>query len=169
MLGPFFGLHVISGKKLFNFWWRPFFWSSLKYREKNFSIFGEELFFVFTWFAYLKKIVVEVHPPPQCWKSSKIGVKLQIIPLNAQQRSAPLTPSKKFGHLYCNTKDKLTKKGTVNLRFKLLTWNKQIKSTVLYWLYYAKASDGLLGPRPISASLRLRAKQLLSNKCRSGS
>ena len=33
--------------------------------------------------------MVEVHSP-QCWKSGKIGVKLQIIPPNAQQRSAPL-------------------------------------------------------------------------------
>ena len=41
----FLGLHLKSKKKLFNFWWRPFFCSSVEFEEKNSSIFGEELFF----------------------------------------------------------------------------------------------------------------------------
>ena len=85
------------------------FWSSSEFGEKSvlfliktfIFVFGLHLnlgkksvpfafFLVFTKFPHLNKIVVEVHPL-QCWKLGKIGVKLQIIPPNAQQRSAPLS------------------------------------------------------------------------------
>ena len=73
----FFGLRLILGKKSVPFLVKTFF-------------FGLHLNFL-TWnlICSPEKIVVEVHPP-QCRKSGKIGVKLQIISPNAQQRFAPL-------------------------------------------------------------------------------
>ena len=76
-------------KTLFGF---CFFWSSLKFGGKTSSIFGEDVFFllVLTYFAYVKKIVVERHPPivgiRQSWG------KIAKYPPNSQHtsKSAPL-------------------------------------------------------------------------------
>ena len=84
------GLYLNSGKKSVPFLVKTFFfWSSPELGGKKCSISGEDLFvfffLVFTEFAYLKKVLVEVHPP-----NVENSVKLQIIPPNAQQRFAPL-------------------------------------------------------------------------------
>ena len=91
---------MISGKKSVPVLVKTFFfWSSPEFEEKC-SIFGLYLnsgkksvpFFVKSFFfglhliCLLKKIVFEVYPP-----NIENRVKLQIIPPNAQQRSAPLS------------------------------------------------------------------------------
>ena len=75
-----YGLHLSSG------WCLDLFLVFTRFQEKNSSIFGENLFLVFTEFTYLKKIVVEGFITPNVENRAK----LQIIPPNAQQRSAPL-------------------------------------------------------------------------------
>ena len=84
VFGPFFGFHVISGTNTLQFLVKTlFFWSSLKFGDKNCSIFGEDLFFVLFW-SSLNLVTWKQSwsrfIPPQCWKQGKIGVKLQIIP-----------------------------------------------------------------------------------------
>ena len=59
------------------------------------SGFGEDFFFGLHLICSPAKIVFEVHPR-QCWKWSKIGVKLQIIPPKAQQRFAPLSVASNY-------------------------------------------------------------------------
>ena len=65
----FFGLHLNLGKKSINF--------------------GEDLFFGFHLICSPEKDRGQ-GSSPQCSKWGKIGLKLQIIPPNAQQRFAPL-------------------------------------------------------------------------------
>ena len=73
----------ISGEDLF-------FWSSPEFGEKSVPFLVETfLFFVFTYFSRLKKVVVEVHPPPTLKIGQNRG-KIANYPPNAQQRFAPL-------------------------------------------------------------------------------
>ena len=71
-----------------------FFWSLPEFGEKSGALFLVKTFFFwsFNWISAPEQNRGR-GSSPQCWKYGKIGVKLQIIPSNAQQRSAPLAES----------------------------------------------------------------------------
>ena len=105
----------VRGEKVFEFWWRPFFFGPyLNSGKKESSKFGEDLFFwsslnLFTWKNCGRS------SSPQCWKQGKIGVKLQIIPPNAQQRSTPLA----VNHLLVHSSPKNSLRSAKNVVFSL--------------------------------------------------
>ena len=68
---------------------RPFLWSSRDFGEKTLQ-FSVKTFFFGLHLTCLPEKDRGRGSSPQCRKSGKIGVKLQIITPNAQQRSAPL-------------------------------------------------------------------------------
>ena len=68
--------------------------------EKSVPFQVKTFFLVFTKFAYLKKSHGRDSSPPML-KIGKIGVKLQIIPPNAQQRFAPLGGAAPFCPYTC--------------------------------------------------------------------
>ena len=84
VFGPFFGFHVISGTNTLQFLVKtPFFWSSLKFGDKNCSIFEEDLF-LFCFGLHLiwlrENNCGRGSSPRNVENRTKIGVKLQIIP-----------------------------------------------------------------------------------------